>query len=466
MNRNLFFAIIAFGLNACATNTPPKPEEYSRPIAIIPPNLGNIPSEAGQNTNLNWQSLFIDKNLQNAISLSLANNRNLRIAANNIERAAAQSALINAGRFPSIAGNSSIGVSQSASASGNNNASESYAVNFGLSNFEIDMYGRLKQSAIAAQENYFSQKQNATALKISIISQTALGWLSIISDQDALLNAQKTKAAWLHTYTLVKARKARGLSSDLDETAISIQLRQTDADILAIETRRNQNKALLFAIIGEKLNDENYASSLINQSLIGAVPTNLSSAILFNRPDIIAAEHNLLASQANIRAARAAFFPRISITSGFGLATREFGNLFSSGAFAYNLAGSLSAPIFDNGANKANFDIATANQKAAINQYENAIIAAFSENWAAFSVRAQINERIEAQEAIIKDAQKVAGLVEARFNAGLDSYLPLLAARRTLYNAEQNLINLQYLKAANSVAIYRYLGSDNSIISQ
>lgn len=466
MNRIRYCLISILLLSSCATHAPQKAQPYSRPADLIPQDFPNTASMNNESVQINWQSLFLDKNLQETIRLALANNRNLRVAAANIERASAQLALVNSARIPSLGISTSASASQTSGASANNSANQNFGASFGFSSFEIDAFGKISASSNAAQENLLSQTESIASLKTSIVSQTALGWLVVNADRQALESANKTFNAWQHTLKLISARKARGLSSELDETSVHLQLQQVEADILAIETRMNQNKSILFAIVGEPISDKLYLSNLPLEVSIAQIPTNLSSSILYNRPDILAAEHNLLASQANINAARAAFFPRINLSSGLGFATRDLSNLFSSGAFAYNLAANLSGSIFDSGANNANLNIATANQKIAQNQYENAIIAAFSEVWSALSVREKIDQRINLQAEIVRNAKSAVTLSEARFNSGIDSYLPLLLARRTLYTAEQNQIASSYLKAYNSVALYRALGADNSFKSK
>lgn len=467
MKKYLSLPLLLSGLVSCSSLPPTKAPEYARPISPIELTLP-IPQDDEAlkiASPFGWEDLFKDARLQNCIRLALENNRDLRIASANLEKSRAGINIANSTLFPTInagGGASTSQTSGAASANGQSSNNQNIAGNIGFSAYEIDFFGRLRSLRDVANENFYSAKENSNSIKLSLISQIAANWLAIATDQDALKMAQQTNAAWNNTLRLIEARHDHGIASGLDVSSARAQAEQSRLDIATITTKLNQDKASLNLLVGANVQDNLLPDTFADGQFAPSLPIGLSSQILLNRPDVLAAEHGLKAANANIGVARAAFFPRITLTSSLGLATRELGNLFSSNAGAYSFAANLTAPIFDNGANQANLDIAQASRDGALATYEKAIQTAFSEVANGLAIRAQIDERLSAQRAIVSASQRSVELANARFRAGLDSYLTLLIAQRTLYAAQQNLINLENVRAANIVALYKALGNDKS----
>lgn len=439
-------------LSAC-TMAPP----YQRPA---PPIAAQWPVDtATSDAQVRWRDLFLDPALRRTIQLALDNNRDLRVAALNVERARAQYGIERANLFPGIDASAS-GTRSHSDASGD---SESYTANLGLS-WEVDLFGRIQSLKNAAREDFFAAQENRNAAEISLIAATAQAWLDLAADGDALNLTQQTYQTRKDAYDIAVGRARIGVLNDLDLSQAETLMEQARADTAAAATAVDQDKAALTLLTGApQLSDDLLPTGLRDGQVAASLPIGLPSDVLLERPDVLAAEHGLKAANADIGAARAAFFPSISLTGQTGAASSDLGRLFDSGGGAWSYGLHVSAPIFDGGANVNNLRGAKASRDIAVAQYEGAIQQAFSDVSQALAVQARIGERLDAQGAATDAAQTSFRLSQARYDAGADSYLTLLDAQRTLFASQLALIRLQETRASNLVTLYRAVGNDASL---
>ena len=443
-------SLLALSATLSACTLAPKYIQPAPPVAAEWP----VEAPAAADTPIKWRDLFTDSRLQATIGLALEQNRDLRVAALNVERAQAQYRIARADLLP--------GVDASLS-NPRNQSSQNYSASLGLSAYEVDLFGRVRSLKNAAIESFFAERENRNAVQISLIAAVATQWLTLASDQDQLRLAQQTLAARRDALTIAQGQANIGVLSDLDLAQIEVLAETARADVARLQTVIDQDKSALTLLTGAPLTDDLLPQGLQTGQVANALPVGLPSDVLLDRPDVLTAEHDLKSASANIGAARAAFFPRISLTGSTGSASSDLDGLFKSGNGTWSFVPSISIPLFSGGANIAGLKSAEASRDIALAQYEKAIQSAFSEISDALAVRARIDERLSAQTAATNAAQRTLTLSQARYDNGVDSYLTLLDAQRTLYSSQQTLINLQALRATNLVALYKALGDDDSL---
>ncbi|ESQ73638.1 efflux transporter outer membrane subunit [Asticcacaulis sp. AC402] len=441
----------AIALSACTLA--PKYEQPPLPVAT----QWSAPAPQASNAQVTWRDLFLDPQLKKTIDLALENNRDLRIAALNVQQARAVYGIERANLLPSADAFGS-GTRSHTDVEGDR---ESYNANLGLA-WELDLFGRIRSLKNAALQDFFASEANRDAVEISLIASVADAWLTLAADKDALRLSRETYASRQEDYRIAESRARIGVIGDLDLSQQKTQLEQARAEVAALETAVAQGTSVLTLLAGEAVPDRLLPRGLPDNAL-AEVPVGLPSEVLLARPDIMAAEHNLRAANADIGAARAAMFPSISLTGSTGFASNDLGSLFDAGNGKWSYGVGISMPVFAGGGPINALRGATARQEVAVAQYERAIQSAFNDVNQALAVRARIDERLEAQSAATAAAQRTFDLSSARYAAGSDSYLTLLDARRTLYVSQRSLIGLQYVRAANLVALYRALGNDASL---
>jgi multidrug efflux system outer membrane protein len=455
-------------LSAC--NLAPK---YVRPQGAIPaalPEGGIYPraaTDAPDVSAIGWRDFFTDDRLRRVIQLGLDNNRDLRLAAANVLQARAQYRVQRADILPTVNAsgsatytNSTAAVAGAGGAAGGSSTDiQYYSANVGVSAFEVDLFGRLRNLSKAALEQYFATEEAQRSTRISLISEIATAWLTLASDQDQLRLSQNTLKAFEQTLDLTRAQFRIGVASELESRQAETNYQGARNDIATLQTRIAQDQNALNLLAGTTVGAELLPAALGDAAVTrDALPANLSSDVLLRRPDVLQAEHQLIAQNANIGAARAAFFPRISLTATLGTLSGALGGLFGSGTGTYNVSPSATLPLFDAGRNKGNLDYAKASQKAAVATYEKTIQTAFREVADALAQRGTIDEQVSAQTARVNAAQVAAKLSDARYRAGVDSFLTSLDAQRTAYAAEQQLVTTRTARASNLVELYRALG--------
>jgi multidrug efflux system outer membrane protein len=465
-------ALMLAGSALSACNFAPK---YVRPEGAVPaalPQGGVYPraaTDAPDVTAIGWRDFFTDDRLRQVIQLGLDNNRDLRLAAANVLQARAQYRVQRADILPTISANGSAtytnslgaGAAGAGAAAGGSSSTDIqyYSANVGVSAFELDLFGRLRNLSKAALEQYFATEEAQRTTRISLIAEIATAWLTLASDQEQLRLSQNTLQAYQQTLDLTRAQFRIGVASELESRQAETNYQGARNDIATLRTRIAQDQNALNLLAGTTVGADLLPTALDDGRVTrDALPANLSSDVLLRRPDVLQAEHQLIAQNANIGAARAAFFPRISLTATLGTISTALGGLFGAGTGTYDISPSIALPLFDAGRNKGNLDYAKASQKAAVATYEKTIQTAFREVADALAQRGTIDEQVSAQTARVNAAQVAAKLSDARYRAGVDSFLVALDAQRTAYAAEQQLVTTRTTRANNLIELYRALG--------
>ncbi|WP_296221781.1 efflux transporter outer membrane subunit, partial [uncultured Sphingomonas sp.] len=336
---------------------------------------------------------------------------------------------------------------------------EFYSVNAGFSQFELDLFGRVRNLSRAALEQYFASEEAQRTARISLIAEIANAWLTMAADQEQLRISRETLKAFEQSLELTRAQFRIGVASELEARQAETNYQAARNDIAALQTQVARDQNALNLLVGATVPADQLPTELGNAPVTrDALPGNLSSEVLLRRPDVLQAEHQLIAENANIGAARAAFFPRISLTATIGTISTALSGLFGGGSFTYNAAPSVALPLFDGGRNAANLDYAKASQQVAVATYERAIQTAFREVSDALAQRGTIEEQVAAQTARAEAASVAARLSDARYRAGVDSFLVALDAQRTAYAAQQQLVTTRLARGSNLVELYRSLG--------
>lgn len=439
---------------------------YERPAAPVadtwPTGPAYDPAQAADKTaaDLPWREFIVDENLQKVIELALTNNRDLRSALASIQSARAQYRIQRADLMPQINGDVSATRAKSFnSASGTTAESEYYTASVGLSSFEIDLFGRVRSLSNAALESYFATSEAGRATRISLIAETVSAYLTLAADNSQLELARRTVESAQRSMDVTRKRLEAGVSSRLDVRQAETIYQQARVDLASTTALIAQDRNALELLTGSRVPDELLPKELPdNHHWLADVPAGLSSSVLLTRPDVLQAEHQLKSANANIGAARAAFFPTLSLTASTGLASTELSDLFNNGASVWSVGPSLTLPIFSGGANVANLNYAKAQRDLYVSQYELAIQTAFKEVADALAVRGTIQEQLDAQRALVDAAADSYQLAEARYSKGVDTFLNALDAQRTLYSAEKSLVSARLTASDNIVTLYRVLG--------
>jgi multidrug efflux system outer membrane protein len=440
--------------------------KYVRPAGAVPATLpqgGIYPpaaSDAPDVTRIGYRDFFTDERLRQVIAQGLANNRDLRVAAANVLAARAQYRIQRADLLPTIAATGTATYTNNAFGGGEPVTDiHSYSVDAGFSAFEIDLFGRIRNLSRAALQQYFATEEAQRSTRISLVAEIANAWLTLAADQEQLVISRQTLRSLEQTRSLTQAQFRIGTASELEFRQADTEYQVARNDIAVLQTRIARDKNALDLLVGAPVPAELVPASLPQSgATIANLPPDISSEVLLRRPDVLQAEHQLISENANIGAARAALFPRISLTAMVGTISTALSGLFSSGSFSYSVSPSISQTMFDFGRNRANVRLAEANQLAAIANYEKAIQTAFREVADALAERGTIGEQIAAQTQRVDSSQVAANLSNARFRVGVASFLDALISRRTAYAAQQQLVTTRLNRDLNLVELYRSLG--------
>ncbi|WP_042299554.1 efflux transporter outer membrane subunit [Paraburkholderia kururiensis] len=468
----LIAAAVAF-LAAGCTMAP----RYERPAAPVAPSFptGGVyetqPGMSGTSTNgrsasgaaatdIGWRDFFVDPRLQRLVEIALKNNRDLRVSVLNIDAARAQYQITRADLFPAINGVATDSRTRVPSALQTGPSNPYSVYNVGLSaSWEIDFWGRIRSLKDQALAQYLSTAQARKAAEISLVSQVADQYLTMLADDDLLQVTQSTLKTAQDSYNLTKVQFENGTGTELDLRQAETVLETAKANLQAQERARAQAENALVLLIGEPLPaDLPQGLPLGAQNLLTDIPAGLPSDLLARRPDIMEAEETLLAANANIGAARAAFFPKISLTSTFGTESLTLGGLFKAGTAAWTFAPQVTLPIFQGGANVANLNLANVQKRIEIANYEKAIQSAFREVADGLAARGTYDQQIAALERNTFANQRRLDLSDLRYRNGVDSYLTVLTAQTDLYSSQQSLISARLARWTNLVDLYRALG--------
>ncbi|WP_151981520.1 multidrug efflux RND transporter AdeIJK outer membrane channel subunit AdeK [Acinetobacter guerrae] len=451
--RSIAVSALALALTACQSMRGPEPvtkadipESYSYGAS------GTSIAEQG------YQDFFSDPRLLQVIELALDNNRDLRTATLNIQRAQQQYQITENNQLPTI-GASGSAIRQVTPSRDPNNPYSTFQVGLGVTSYELDFWGRVRSLKDAALDNYLATQSARDATQISLVSQVAQAWLSYSFASANLKLADQTLKAQLDSYNLNKKRFDVGIDSEVPLRQAQISVETARNDVANYKTQIAQAQNLLNLLVGQPV-----AQNLLPNQPVKSVTrqnvfaTGLPSDLLNNRPDVKSAEYQLSAAGANIGAAKAALFPTISLTGSAGYASAELSDLFKSGSGAWSIGPSISLPIFDWGTRRANIKISETDQKIALSGYEKSIQSAFREVNDALATRANIGDRISAQRRLVEATNTTYNLSNARFRAGIDNYLTVLDAQRSSYSAEQGLLLLEQANLNNQIELYKTLG--------
>jgi multidrug efflux system outer membrane protein len=408
-----------------------------------------------------WQEFFTDQRLQSVIELALANNRDLRIATLNVERVQALYQIQRAQLYPTISASVSAEgyrVPRTLSGAEDDETIAQVTVGLGTASWELDFFGRIRSLRSAALERYLATEQARTAAQISLVAAVANTYLVLASDHENLKLAQVTLDAQQSSYDLILRSRDLGIASDLD-----LQQAKTQVDVARVDIARYSGLIALDENALNLLVGAPVAAGLLSEDLAKAgavkdIEAGLPSDVLLRRPDILAAEHQLQAFSANIGAARAAFFPRISLTAAVGIISSDLTNLFKPAAGTWNVAPQAILPIFDYGARKANYRVAEVDRDMAIAAYERAIQGAFREVSDSLSLRTTLVAQQDALQSLVNSLEETYRLSETLYKAGMDSYLSVLVAQRSMYAAQQRLVDIRLARLSNLVTLYKVLG--------
>jgi outer membrane protein, multidrug efflux system len=444
--------VLLLALAGCSSLIP----KYSRPAAPVPATYGAelTPASGEAAADVEWQRFFIDDRLKRLIGIALTSNRDLRIAVLNIEQARASYQVHRAALYPAIG----LGASATRQPDAFGHLEQVYAAGLVVSSYEIDLFGRVHDLSEAALAQYLATAEARKAVQISLIASVATTYLSVAADDELLKVTQQTLATREESTRLTKLRFDNGASSELDYRQAESLLEGARATLAATVRARALDENALTLLLGQTPPEQPAAVPLAGAHMLAAPPAGLPSDLLVRRPDIRSAEQQLLAANANIGAARAAFLPHITLTTSAGTASTQLSGLFKNGSFAITGAVQLLQPIFDFGLNQANLDIAQVDRDIAIAQYEKTIQTAFREVSDALAGRATLGEQLRAQAAQTNALEIAFRLADLRYRAGASSYLDSLEAQRALFVAQQLLVQAQATQLQNDVALYRALG--------
>lgn len=403
---------------------------------------------------IGWRDFFTDPRLEEVIAQSLQNNRDLRVAMLNVDKARAQYRIQRADRLPSLAA-----TGQLARRGGEAPVSEQYTAELGVAGFELDLFGRVRNLSEAALQQYFVSAESRRAAQLTLVAGVAQSWLSLAADGELLRVAESTLESYQSSLQLIEQRERLGAASALELSQAQTLLETARTDVARFRGLVAQDRNALNLLVGQTVAADLLPDDFVPQiSGLEPLPAGVPGDVLLRRPDVMAAEHQLLAGNANIGAARAAFFPSISLTGAIGSASGELSGLFESGTRIWSFVPQISLPIFQGGRLRANLGMATADRDIALAQYEKAIQSGFREVADALALEQSLREQHLAQQALLEAAQRAHDLSQARYDAGMDSFLVLLDARRTLYGARQSLVATQLAEQANRVTLYKVLG--------
>ena len=496
MRRALALLLAGAALAGCTLE--PKDLRPAPPIPGALPAGGDYPAAApgaAPISSVAWDAFFTDPRLKQVIALALRENRDLRVAALNVEAARARYRVQRADLLPTVAlaGNATYGSSlfggvgattptgpggatggtgvgsaggvggaaggAGSVASGGSGFYRFYSVSLGFSSYELDLFGRIRSLTKEALQLYLATAEARRATQVSLISEVAIDWLTLAADQDRLAIARSTLESFTESLRLTQARFDAGIVSELDLRQVQTLAEGAASDIATYTTQVSQDVNALNLVVGASVD-----ASLLPQGLGDGLPTvpeapaGLDSAVLLRRPDVLQAERQLRAYNADIGAARAAFFPTISLTASGGSTSLYLDRLFGSGTGTYSFSPNLTLPIFDYGRNRANLKLSRTNREIALAQYERAIQTAFRETADALAQQGQVAALVGAQTRLVQSGETTLRLSDARYRRGADAYLGVLDAQRTVYAARQTLVAARQTRAATLVQIYRALG--------
>ena len=470
LNRFIDLKLAIFAVLFCLEACTPLVPIYERPALTVNstyPNSSKLNPDKpkgvveGVKTSLKWQDFIADTKLKGVIELTLNNNRDLRVAALQVQRAQAQYQVSSSDLFPRInasISNTATKTPANLSVSGQVSIMHDYTAGLGFSSYELDMFGRLQSLKESAFQQYLSTSEASRTVQISLIAQVCTQYLTLSADQLHLQLAEQTLQAQEHTYSVDKRKFELGMISELDLSQSRSTVETARVDISKFKILVAQDINLLNLLVGTSVPNDLLQSNFLDTVSLVNIPVGVPSELLEHRPDILDAEHQLIATNANIGAARAAYFPSITMTTFYGSASPALNGLFGSGSRSWLFVPQVNLPIFDGGKISANLKIAEINQKIAINIYVKAIQNAFREVADSLVIQENIKDELNAQISLVQATELSLKLSQARYENGINSYLNVLDSQRSLYTSKHNLITLKLSRYANEFTLFKALG--------
>ena len=428
---------------------------YERPSAPVPADWPAAAQPAGTPAaDVRWEDFFTDARLKELIAAALRNNRDLRVAVLNIEQARAQYDIRRADRFPTVGA----ALSGSRAPGSNGSTNTTYTAGLAFTAWEIDLFGRIASLSEAALAQYFATEENRKAAQISLVAAVANNWLALVADDELIALTRQTLATREESLRLTQLRFDNGAASELDFRQAQSLAEGARVTLAQALRQRSLDLNALALLLGEPVPADQATPAGTASLALPDVPAGLPAEVLVRRPDVRQAEQQLIAANANIGAARAAFFPRITLTAGVGTASSELSGLFKGGSWGWTAAPQLLQPIFDAGRNRAALASAAVSREIALAQYEKAIQSAFREVADALAGRATFEDQLRAQRNVAEAEAVRFRLSELRYTNGVASYLDLLDAQRSLFTAQQALVQTRLQQLQNRVQLYKALG--------
>lgn len=457
--KSLSLLVAALVLAGCSSLAP----DYQRPAAPVAAAWTAAPADGGGApvADTAWQQFFTDSRLRELIGQALAHNRDLRVAALNIERARALYRVERSEQWPSVTAGATSSAQRTPaglSPSGRAETTRRHDMAIGVSSYELDFFGRVKSLNDAALQQFLATEEARRSAQMSLVAEVAGAWLTLAADRERLQLARETLQNQRSALALVRARVDGGVASPIDLRRAQTTVEAARADLARFTTQVAQDENALALLVGAPLRAEALPESLAPVSTLDTLPAGVPSQVLQRRPDIRAAEHRLQAANAHIGAARAAFFPSVTLTAGGGLASRGLSDLFQGGAGAWTFVPQIVLPIFDGGRRRAALDVAQAERDIAVAEYEGAIQRAFKEVADALALRGTLGEQLDAQQSLVDATADTFRLSDVRFRQGAQGYLEVLDAQRGMYAAQQALIGVRLTRLSNQVTLYKALG--------
>jgi outer membrane protein, multidrug efflux system len=444
--------------------------KYNRPTPPVPgsfPAGGAYPSlPASERAAPAWRDFFSDPKLVRLIDLALRENRDLRAAAAQITQARARYQVQRAALFPTVTAQAGptflsepIGVAAGTSTLVGTFNEQFYSLTAGVASYELDLFGKVRDLTRAARDQYLATKAGRDALQITLVAAIANQYLALSSDQALIAVAEQTLATGEQSVAVTRQRFDSGVDDELALSQAETIVQQARYDIERLRTQFAQDRNALDLLVGAHVGDDLIpGGDLHDVAVLQQLPQAIRSSVLLARPDVLQAEDQLRATNADIGAARAAFFPTITLTGSGGLESLALENLFQGASGAWTFAPSISQTLFDAGANRGNLLLAKAQRDQAVAQYEKAVQSAFRDVANALAVRGTIDRQLDAQQRLVAAAQTAERIAQARYDSGSDTYLNWLIAQRSLFTAQESLVGVQLLRAQNLVSLYAALG--------
>lgn len=455
MTKTLVALSVTLLLGACSMAP-----DYQRPE--LPQGASWQSNQAGGEAVVSsWQQQFLDPALQKLIATALENNRDLRIAALNVEVYEARYRIQRAAQLPTLAANGS-GTRQQGSddlsSTGQGVISSQYDANIGITAYELDLFGRIQSLKDQALETYLGQIETQRSTQIALVASVANAYLTLLADQELLALSEATLSTEQESYGLTEHKYRLGAASEMELAQGRTALESARVSLAQYQRQVKQDRNGLALLLGSQIPALDGQPATLAEVQLAAIPVGAPSSLLQQRPDILAAEHALKAANANIGAARAAFFPSISLTATAGTASSQLSGLFDGGTGTWSFIPQINLPIFDGGKRIADLDVAEVSTRQAVASYEKSIQTAFKEVADTLGTQADYQQQLQAQQALVEANQTYFKLAEFRYEQGVDSYLTRLDAQRSLFIAKQGLISTRLAQLTNQVALYKAVG--------